>query len=373
MLAMFGFIASVILIYIGMQYYVAFWAIRNFPVLSLNADAVRIGVLLIALSFPLNMYCLRHFRGAWTGWFAYVSYIWLGVVFIWLSWAVLGDFVVLMARFWGAAERLRPWAAALVLAATASSVLWALCNAARMPRLTEVAVALPHLPRELEGFTIVQLSDLHLGVTVPLTKFARVVEASNGLHPDLVVLTGDILDAGLRDESEAGRIGARIKAPQGVFAVLGNHEFYHGVEDSARGFQEMGARLLRNEIVTLPCGLQVAGFDDLVAGGVHRGEMAAVLAKIDRSKPSLLLSHQPLAFDEAARAGVGLVLSGHTHQGQIFPFTLIVRLVYRYVYGLHREGNSWLYVTSGTGQWGPPMRLFTRAEIVRITLRRARS
>ena len=144
-------------------------------------------------------------------------------------------------------------------------------------------------------------------------------------------------------------------------------------DEFRRGFGEdglMGARLLRDEVAVLPCGLQVAAVDDVRTARLSEADIAAVLARLDKAKPSLFLSHQPLYFEAAARAGVTLMLSGHTHQGQIFPFNLIVRLVYRYFYGLYRIGDSRLYVTSGTGQWGPPMRLFTRTEIVRFTLRR---
>jgi hypothetical protein len=370
MLAMFGFIATVILVYLGMQYYVAFWLLRSFPGLPLSPQAARITVLLLALSFPFSMYCLRHFRGAWTAAFAYLSFIWLGLVLIWLACAVCGDLAMLLARLCRTADTVRPWVRTTVLALSAAGGLWSLYNAARMPALRDVEVVLPNLPRELDGFTLVQLSDLHLGVTVPLGKFARIVAQVSALKPDLVVLTGDILDAGLRDETDFARIGSGLKARLGVLAVLGNHEFYHGVAASAKAFQSMGARLLRDEVVVLPGGLQVASVDDARTAGLSAAEVSAVLSKLDPARPSLFLSHQPLYFEAAARAKVGLMLSGHTHQGQIFPFSFIVRLVYPYFHGLYRIGGSSLYVTSGAGQWGPPMRLFTRAEIVRFTLRR---
>jgi len=193
----------------------------------------------------------------------------------------------------------------------------------------------------------------------------------SALRPDIVVLTGDILDAGLRREDEFTRIGAGLRARCGVLAILGNHEFYHGPAASARALQGMGARLLRDEVAALPCGLQVAAVDDVRTAHLSEADVAGLLARLEPGRPSLFLSHQPLYFEAAARAGVGLMLSGHTHQGQIFPFGLIVRMVYPYFHGLYRIGRSSLYVTSGTGQWGPPMRLFTRAEIVRFTLRRS--
>ncbi len=366
MLAMVGFITAVVFIYFGMQYYVAFWLIRHFPRLGLNANAVRIAVLLLSASFPLAVHSLRIFRGAWVGWFAYISFIWLGIVFIWLTCALLGDLSLVLAWLCGAVERARPVAAVGVLAATALLSLWAIFNASRMPKLTEVEIELPRLPQGLDGFTIVQLSDLHLGAVVPMEKFARIAERVAALKPDMIVLTGDISDAGLKKNAPAG---AFLRAPHGVFAVMGNHEFYHGLEDSARVLQDMGARVLRNEVAAAPCGIQVIGVDDIRTARVSRPEVAELLRRLDPAKPSIFLSHQPLDFDLAAQAGVGLMLSGHTHEGQIWPFGLIVRLFYPHFHGLYKERASWLYVSAGTGQWGPPMRLFTRAEIVRIRLR----
>ena len=199
-----------------------------------------------------------------------------------------------------------------------------------------------------------------------LNPIASIAERVAALKPDLIVLTGDIADSGMGGEA---RVGAGLKAPQGVFAVMGNHEFYHGLEDSARILQGMGARVLRNEDADLPCGIQLVGVDDIRTARVSRQEVSELFSRLDPGKPSIFLSHQPLDFDLAAKAGVGLMLSGHTHQGQIWPFGLIVRLFYPRFHGLYEENKSWLYVTSGTGQWGPPMRLFTRAEIVRIQLR----
>jgi len=159
---------------------------------------------------------------------------------------------------------------------------------------------------------------------------------------------------------------------QGKLAVLGNHEFYHGMEASLECFRRLGARVIRNEIVELPGGLQVAGVDDIRTVHLAREEVSSLLSKLDPNKPSIFLSHQPLMFDAAAQHGVGLMLSGHTHRGQIFPFGLFVKIFYRYLYGLYRQGDSVLYVTSGAGQWGPPMRLFAPPEIVRIVLRSPR-
>lgn len=362
MLPLLAFVFLVVVIHAGMQSYVAFWLVRNFAGFPLGFGALRLFILISAAGFPFSMYCLRAFRGAWAEWLAYAGFLWLGAVFIALTATVLGDLAVLIA------PSARSWAKSPVLGVAAAACLWSVYNASRPPVVKDIDVPIPGLSADLDGFTVVQLSDLHLGVTVSLEKFSRIVAQVDALKPDLIVMTGDIFDAGLRDDGAVERIGAGLRAGHGILAVLGNHEFYHGVEVSSRTFAGMGARLLRNEVVTLPGGLQVAGVDDVRTARLSAADVAAVLSNLDPARPSLFLSHQPLGFDVAVRAGVGLMLSGHTHEGQIFPFGLIVRLFYPRFSGLYREGRSNLYVTSGAGQWGPPMRLFTRAEIVRLTL-----
>ncbi|MBI5211038.1 MAG: metallophosphoesterase [Elusimicrobia bacterium] len=368
MLHILAFLVLVVLVYLGMQYYVAFWLIRSFPGLPLPPASVRCAILLLAFLFPLSIYWLRH-GGAPAQWLASAMYVWTGVLLIWLFWAACGDLLALIARRLGAGAPLQGAIAWAVVTATVLSAVHAYWSARRPPAVTAVEVALPRLPKGLDGFTVVQLSDLHIGLTVPVERFEAIVGQVNALSPDLVVLTGDLMDPGPIPEERVAAACAGLKARHGTLAVLGNHEFYHGLGKALEFHQRCGARLLRSEVAVLPGGLQVAGVDDLMAGRVSREEVDAVLSRLDPKSPSLFLSHQPRMFDLASERGVGLMLSGHTHSGQIFPFGLVVRLSYRYVYGLYRLGGSALYVTSGAGQWGPPMRFLTRTEIVRIVLR----
>ncbi|MDD5656602.1 MAG: metallophosphoesterase, partial [Elusimicrobia bacterium] len=359
----------VILIYLGMQCYAFSWTIRSFPALGLNVNAARAAAALLAASFPLSLYWLRLRPGSWTCAFAYVSCLWLGIAFVWASWAALADLCAGAARLVGAAQRLRAPIAPAAAALAAACIAWSLLNAARLPRVHDLELELANLPPELDGFTVVELSDIHLGLSLSPERFARIVERASALDADVIVLAGDILDAGMDGQAEAARIGAGLKARRGVFAVLGNHEFYHGAAESTRTFQAMGARVLRGEVAVLPGGLQIAGVDDIRTARISRTEVDRLLAGLDPGRPSLFLSHQPLDFEVAAARGVGLMLSGHTHHGQIFPFGLVTRIFYRYVRGLFRREGSWLYVGAGAGHWGPPMRLLSRSEIVRVRLR----
>lgn len=343
------FLCTVVGIYLGMQYYVAFWILRYFPGLQANPAVVRCCVLLLALSFPVSMTLLRKYPGWATGVFAYASYIWLGIVFIAFWSALAGDLVSRVARV-----PVGPPTAWIVLLLVSVSA-W---NAARPIRVTSLELGLPRLTGE--AFTVVQVSDLHLGVTVGMGRLRELVDKVNGLEPDLIVFTGDTMDPGFREEEAAVALLSGLKARMAKLAVLGNHETYHGVDEAKGLYDRCGIRLLRDEVVMLPNGVQVAGLDDL--------RDTSVLSRLDKAKPSILLSHYPRVFDQAAERGVGLTLSGHTHGGQVFPFHVFVKWANKYLYGLYAKGESKLYVTSGAGSWGPPMRLGTRSELPRILL-----
>ncbi|MBI5881598.1 MAG: metallophosphoesterase [Elusimicrobia bacterium] len=344
-----GFLSLVILVYLGMQYYVAFWVIRSFPGLPVSPLAVRLTVLVLAL-------------------LALVMYVWTGVLLIWVFWAACGDLAFLSASLAGFGSRAKPIIAWTVLAAVGLSSLHALWNGQRLPRVARLEVTLPNLPGRLDGFTIVQISDLHLGVTVPLSRLEDIASSVDKLHPDLIALTGDFVDPGPATEEAIAKAASRLHARHGKLAVLGNHEFYHGVENALSLFRKCGARVLRDEVIEV-AGIQIVGIDDIMAGRLTRDEVSATLSKLDPAKPSVFLSHQPRFVDLASEKGVGLMLSGHTHQGQIFPFGLLARLSYRYFHGLYRRGTTSIYVTSGAGHWGPPMRFLTRAEVAAIVLR----
>jgi uncharacterized protein len=247
--------------------------------------------------------------------------------------------------------------------------------------IEEVPVRLERLPPALSGFTIAQITDLHVGPTIREREVRRVVEQTNALKADLIAITGDLVDGGT---SELGAIVAelgRLQARHGVCFVTGNHEYYSGVEAWLAYLSAMGVRVLRNERMavgdTAPGGatFDVAGLDDWSAGGFGRGhgmDLSRALVGRDPERSLVLLEHQPRGFREAVHGGVELQVSGHTHGGQIFPFTLAVRAAFPYVKGLyrHEEGShhGQIYVSRGTGYWGPPMRLGSPPEITRLVL-----
>jgi predicted MPP superfamily phosphohydrolase len=240
-------------------------------------------------------------------------------------------------------------------------------NALGDVQVKELTVKLRGLPRELAGFKLVQISDVHVGPLLRKDWVARVVDEIRALAPDAVAITGDLVDGSVDELRDHVAPLKGIEAKHGVFFTTGNHEYYSGVEDWYAHLPTLGVRPLRNERVEVAPGLDIAGIEDPTG----RPDLERALQGRDESRALVLLAHQPRQFKEAARRGVPLTLSGHTHGGQIWPFSWIVALAQPYLAGLHLLGDSQLYVSRGTGFWGPPMRVFAPAEITLLTLQPA--
>jgi hypothetical protein len=275
----------------------------------------------------------------------------------------------------------RASAGAVVLTAGSTVALgWRSAGEITLP---EVPVRLPRLPRALDGLRIVQLSDLHLGMLADGRFLRDVVQKSNALRPDLVVITGDLVDGGVDVLGPEVEPLTGLRSRWGTLFVTGNHEYYSGADDWVAWLRARGIRVLMNERVALGAdglsvepargpGLDLAGVTDFRAGHNHDGhapDLPRALAGRDPDRELVLLAHQPRQVDEAAAAGVGLQLSGHTHGGQLWPFGGLVGLFQPYIQGLHRHGaTTQIYVSRGTGCWGPPMRVGAPAEIASVIL-----
>jgi predicted MPP superfamily phosphohydrolase len=263
------------------------------------------------------------------------------------------------------------------LAVGSSSVAGGMFEARGEHATVDVEVKLRKLPRALDGFTIVQISDLHAGLTIDRAFVQRVVDHANRLSPDLIALTGDLVDGKVADLRDDVAPLAQLRARHGVFAITGNHEYYAGADAWIAEITRLGARYLRNERVTIgtaDASFELAGVDDYSAAGVpgHGEDIAAAVAGRDPTRALVLLAHQPRQVRRAALHGVDLQLSGHTHGGQIWPWHYIVRLQQGgLLAGRYEHLETQLYVTRGCGYWGPPVRLLAPLEITRVILRAA--
>ncbi|WJF92029.1 metallophosphoesterase [Paraburkholderia bonniea] len=250
-----------------------------------------------------------------------------------------------------------------------------LFNARRRARVVNVEVPLEHLPPELDGFTIVQISDIHVGPTIKHGYVDAIVNAVNQLEPDLIAITGDVIDGSVPRLARHTQPLAGLKARHGVFLVTGNHEYYSGADAWVTEFRRLGLTVLLNQhVVITHRGAQavIAGVTDYSAGRFDPSQrsdpFAALAGAPGQISTKILLAHQPRSAKAAAEAGFTLQLSGHTHGGQFFPWNFFVRLQQPFTAGLARWDALWVYTSRGTGYWGPPKRLGAPSEITRIRL-----
>lgn len=258
----------------------------------------------------------------------------------------------------------------LALAFTAIGFL----NARRPARIKRVTIPLAGLPPGLADFRIVQISDIHVGPTIKQRYLQAIVDRVNALQPDVVAITGDLVDGSVAELRAHVAPLAQLRARHGVFFVTGNHEYYSGVHGWVQELQRLGIRVLHNEHVVLQHGdarLVLAGVTDYTGhhfDPAHRSDPAAAVAGAPEGVPRVLLAHQPRSAMEAARAGFDLQLSGHTHGGQFLPWSFFVPLQQPFTAGLHQLGRLQVYVSRGTGYWGPPKRLGAPSEIAELRL-----
>ncbi|MEO8602254.1 MAG: metallophosphoesterase [bacterium] len=315
-------------------------------------------------------------------WIAWPASLWMGAAFFLLLGFAITDLLRAMmgAAFPGAAEPslgAARWQAGLVVGLALGAVARGWREMRAGPAITRLDIRLARWPRGLDGFRIVQISDVHIGPILDRRFAAAVTAQVNALAPDLIAVTGDLVDGDARRLAPEVAPFAALRAPHGVWFVTGNHDYYSGADAWVANVRRLGMTPLRNARVAIEhngATFDLAGVEDHHAHLVSppwRADLAAALAGRDATRPVVLLAHDPLTFKEAARAGVDLQLSGHTHGGQIWPFKYIVRLSTPYVAGHYRVGDSQLFVSRGTGFWGPAMRLFAPAEIVELTIRSA--
>jgi len=265
--------------------------------------------------------------------------------------------------------------ALLVVALTLLVTLIGYVNARRIPRVARVTVPIAGLPAPLHGFTIAQITDLHVGPTIKRAYVAGVVDRLNALQPDVIAVTGDLVDGEVDVLRPHIAPLAGMSARHGVFAVTGNHEYYSGVGPWVSEFERLGMRVLMNEHAVLEhdgAPLVIAGVTDFSAGKfdtAHTSDPTRALAGSPSGvTPTILLAHQPRSAPAAAEAGFDLQLSGHTHGGQFWPWSLFVPLQQPFTAGLHKLGRLWIYTSRGTGYWGPPKRFGAPSEITLIRL-----
>ncbi len=389
-LSIVAFIFAFLILPLGLHYWLYASLARFCAISNPAARKILLGTLIfLALSFLPSVILIRFHWNFLTRFFYRMVCVWLGLflyllMILILLWAFYGA-----ARLFSRLPDMKTLTVIFILAAVAVLAygFWK----ARNPVLTSIEVKIEGLPEQWRHKTIVQLSDVHLGAFQGTGFFSKVVEKVNSLHPELILITGDLFDG------MGGNLPAFIpllnslEAVSGVFFVTGNHEGYLGLKEPLQVLERTKIKVLDNEVVDVQ-GVQIVGIPFPEQGNDYKAEaLLTAGSSYDPNKPAILMYHTPTDIVEnqrdrasqqpgtywfldtnitlAKKAGIDLQLSGHTHHGQFFPFGYLTGMIYEgRDYGLHKDGMFQLYVSSGTGTWGPPMRIGCVSEIVAIEL-----
>jgi hypothetical protein len=348
------------------------------------ASGLLVAVGVMAASLLMQPVGERLLSRPWRQCIAWPASLWMGLAFYLIIPLALSDGLLALGGWAsgdaeGATLDVARVRAAGVVGLALVAVSMGLRRGLARPALKRVEVRLARWPRALDGFRVLQISDIHIGPILGPDFASWLTEQVNAREPDLVAITGDLVDgSAARLAHEVAPFGA-LRAKHGVYFVTGNHDHYSGADSWTKVIGDLGIRVLRNERVALEVEgasgretIELAGVDDHRGGmlpGSGGEDLHRALEGVDPSRPLVLLAHDPSTFKRASEMGVDLQLSGHTHGGQIWPFEYMVRLAIPWVAGLHRLGRATLYVSRGTGFWGPPMRVRAPAEITELVLR----
>jgi uncharacterized protein len=308
----------------------------------------------------------------WVGsfWFAAFAYFALAALFIDLL-RLVNYIIPFFPAF--ITENIARTRAVLVLGVSGGVVIALVAGYfnAKNPRLKTIDIHIPKSADSLRTLNVAVASDIHLGTIIGNGRLNRIVDTINGLHADLVLFPGDIVDEDLAPviQQNLGETLRTIKAKYGVYAVTGNHEYIGGVEEACKYLTDHGIRMLRDEVVTIPGNIVLVGREDRSRSQFarkRRTPLSELFANVDRRQPIILMDHQPIGLQEAVDAGADLQLSGHTHHGQIWPFGWITEAIYEVSWGYKKKDKTQFYVSSGVGTWGPPVRLGNTPEIINL-------
>jgi predicted MPP superfamily phosphohydrolase len=372
------FLITFILIYGGMHLYLLA-KVKSAVPLGKGSVVGLIILFAIMILAPIAVRILeRHGLDAPARFTAYTGYIWMGVIFIFFVVSLMLDLyrfmihagaVTVSVRF--SHLNLSPLLAFILSLAVSVGINMYGYVEAKNPRTEMISIESARIPESIGKIRIVQISDVHIGIIVGEKRLEKIVEAIKKAGPDILVSTGDLLDGQINNLFESVKLLRSIETRYGKFAVMGNHEFYAGVHESVDFMKESGFTVLRSEGKTVAGLINIAGIDD-PAGRRYgiSGEVSErqILSQFSRECFTLLLKHQPVVNADA-HGLFDLQLSGHTHKGQIFPFSLITSIFFPNIGGYFDLPNqSVLYVNRGTGTWGPPIRFLSPPEITVIDL-----
>jgi hypothetical protein len=368
-------------IYGSVNFYIFIRGYQALPVKPLLRNTYVILFLVVSLSFIAGRFfekvsiCPFSDACIWIGsiWLAFMLYLFLAVLFfdmLRLANRIVPFYPPYITAHYDTAKLV---AAASVFAVTSTLVLAGFINA-RSPRLTTVDLTVDKKAGNITSLNIALITDIHLGTIISNSRLACIVDLANGIKPDIILLAGDIVDEDLAPviEKNMGGTLRLLKSRYGTYAVTGNHEYIGGAARAVRYLEDHGITVLRDRSLVIDGSFILAGREDLSMNrftGVKRKELSRILEGLDAALPVIVMDHQPSRLHEAVSAGVDLQVSGHTHQGQLWPLNRLIDSIWEIGYGYRQIDSTHFYVSCGVGTWGPPVRTGNRPEVVQVRLR----
>ena len=369
-----------LLVYGSGNFYIGLRGWQAFPRNAVFSRVYIITFILVALSYFASRIienfsvCQASSALFWIGsfWFGFMLYFFAAALFfdiIRLSNHIFNFYPSFIINNY---DRVKTVSAVSVIIITIIIHIYGFANA-RGLNIREISLSVPKKAGSLKELRIAFVSDIHLGTIIKNARLERMVSSINGLKPDIIILGGDVFDEDLKPVLlyNMGDILKDLKARFGTYAVSGNHEYYGGIEEAAAYLENHGIRVLRDRVMKINNSFYIAGADDHTKKqftGTAPLQFKDLLKDADMNLPVILAVHNPQRIKEAVDIGADVMLSGHTHNGQLWPITLITNMIYEVSYGYRKIGSTQAYVSSGYGSWGPPVRIGTSTEIMLLKL-----
>lgn len=365
---------SVVLVLYGLLSFYIFahgWSVVGGTVLAMP---YAISFTMLALSFIAGR-ILERARLSWLSvLLVWTGSLWLAAMVYFLLGVIIVDCIRLAQYFIpGFLGSISGNTAMIIVTGVVTLVVVAGFFNARAPRIRRLDIAIPKKGNQFKTLNLAVVSDIHLGTIICKSRLEKMVSMINRLTPDIVLLPGDVVDEDIGPviRQNLGETLRTLQSKHGVFAVTGNHEYIGGVEPACTYLQEHGITMLRDSSVKLADSIYIVGREDRSAtqfGGRKRAALEELIQGCNKDLPIILMDHQPFNLEESEANGIDLHLSGHTHHGQLWPFNYITKAIYEVSWGYKKKGTTQVYVSSGVGTWGPPVRTGNTPEIVNIVV-----
>lgn len=371
------FFSIVLLIYSLVNFYIYSRGLQALPAGTTLRNWYPWVFLFLSSSYVIGRITERFWISPVSSFFTFTGSFWLGIMIYLLMFVLLIDIVRMVMYFFPKPEVLTENYVAIkkylffgVTAAVAIIVIAGHINAL-LPRVKRVDIKIDKPAGTMKTLHIAAASDVHMGTLVGPRRTAHLVQMLNERNADIILLAGDLVDEDLAPviRYDLGRSIEQLKAPLGVYAITGNHEYIGGAEAAVNYLESHGVRMLRDTVVKINEAFYLAGRNDRDSkrfSSKERKSIDDILADIDKTLPVLMMDHQPFDLQKVVDAGVDFQLSGHTHHGQLWPFNFITKAMYEVSWGYKQKAGSHFYVSSGFGGWGPPVRTGNRPEVLDI-------